>query len=909
MACSQPLRFVLYFCVCIFWLPVALYSAAISGTVKDPSGSLVPGAVIQVSGGQLTQSVVVTADAQGHFVSPDLPPGIYSLRAAAEGFEILSRTIELRDAPLTLDLQLAVAASRQEVTVAGKALQFANTDPVYRQLRTVALGATISVENFTIEDDVATFLFKQGTISFLSPVNGQITGAIFVGQGHFSLKPASTMDRRELSRRIKAETAEEDFTDIVFRFSSGAHRSFLNGAKGQAATPAAAIAIFHDWQQKVRRRHEIPLSFSDNLLNGDQMDNIDAELLAHLYNPSRPPLFEAFIHGVRHKDLRFIFKGRGGALSALDSPEEAALINDDPAGMDDGVWYLSHKLTEFKAGTASSLEDKRFVSARKYKIETAIGANDRLTSVANIEFTAVVPGERVIRFQLLPNLRVTRVADFAGKDLYFIQENRHADGSFYVILPEAAQPGTVYSITVEYSGDKVLIDAGNGSFYVRAREAWYPALNSFSEHSLYDLTFRVPKKFKLISVGSLEKEAIEDNYYVTHWITPKPIAIAGFNYGDYQHISVPDDIDHYQIDGYYLPELPSRLAAFRNSALSGMAPKSMTKYALEQTRAQLQVCTLFFGHSPFDRIYITEQPDFNFGQSWPNLVYLPISAYIDDTQRWLLFGGINSSFTSFVQEVTPHEVAHQWWGHAVGWASYHDQWLSEGFAEFSAALFIQQATGKDWQKDYIQFWERLRKRIVQKNQWGISPNDAGPIWLGERLISPRTSSAYQSVTYGKGAYILAMIRSLLYSNQDGDKSFIAMMHEFVDTHRDSPASTESFKAVVDKHVTKALDLQQNGRLDWFFDEWVYGTDLPHYDFDYQLAPGAQGKTKVHMVITQSGVNENFAMLVPVFADFGKGLVRLGQLPVLGNSSKTYDVEIPAQPKKLVLNAYKEILER
>jgi hypothetical protein len=136
-----------------------------------------------------------------------------------------------------------------------------------------------------------------------------------------------------------------------------------------------------------------------------------------------------------------------------------------------------------------------------------------------------------------------------------------------------------------------------------------------------------------------------------------------------------------------------------------------------------------------------------------------------------------------------------------------------------------------------------------------------------------------------------------------------MMHDFVSSHVDRPASTESFKAVADRHIPKSLDLQQNGRLDWFFDERVYGTDIPHYDFQYQTSAGAQGKTKLHMVITQSGVSERFAMLVPVFADFGKGFVRLGQLPAIGNSAKTYDVELPSQPKKVALNAYKEILER
>jgi hypothetical protein len=96
-------------------------------------------------------------------------------------------------------------------------------------------------------------------------------------------------------------------------------------------------------------------------------------------------------------------------------------------------------------------------------------------------------------------------------------------------------------------------------------------------------------------------------------------------------MELPDEITGYKISGYYLTELPDNLRKY--SILQTMAPKSMTKYALEQTRAQLQVCSHYFGKSPYDEIYITEQPDFAFGQSWPNLVYLPISAYTDSTQR------------------------------------------------------------------------------------------------------------------------------------------------------------------------------------------------------------------------------------------------------------------------------------
>jgi hypothetical protein len=110
-------------------------------------------------------------------------------------------------------------------------------------------------------------------------------------------------------------------------------------------------------------------------------------------------------------------------------------------------------------------------------------------------------------------------------------------------------------------------------------------------------------------------------------------------------------------------------------------------------------------------------------------------------------------------------------------------------------------------------------------------------------------------------------------------------------------------------MTKLMDLGRNGRLDWFFDEWVYGTQVPRYHFEYQSAPAEGGKVKLHVTVTQSEVDEHFAMLVPVFADFGKGMIRLGQVGIVGNSTRSVDITVPVQPKKVALNAYKDILER
>jgi hypothetical protein len=888
-----------------------LRADTISGTVKDPSGGLVGDARVEITDGALTQPIVLASDNAGRFTALHLDPGQYSIRVIKAGFEDLVTSVDLHGAA-DLQLTLKIAPQQTNLRVSGKGRELANSDPVYRQLRDIGFGLTYRCEKFTMNVDVGSFAFNSGTMTLLNPVNRFITGAVFIGTGHFTLKPVLVLDRSELKRRAGDATVEEDFTVAVLRFSPSRYPALAHGLAGEADTPREAASAYRAWQEKVRRRHDVPEGLTQSILENESIDNVDADVLAAVYNVRHPTFFNAYLRGTPHKDLRFFVRERVGAIPQLDSPEEVALINCNSGEMDDGIWYSQHLATELNANTANSREERRLFATHRYNIETDIAKNGHLFSRANITFAPLVPGERVMKFGLLPSLRVSRVIDQDGHDLYFIQEDRKQDGSFYAILDAAIEVGQEHSITVEYAGDKVLFNAGNGSYYFRARTSWYPNLNGFGEKALYDLTFKVPRKNVVISVGKLQGESTEDEYAVSRWVTPAPVVVAGFNYGQYKTMEWPDTITHYDISGFYLTELPDSLERFRAGALSGMAPVSMTKYALDQARAQMQLCTFYFGRSPHDNLAITEQPDFNFGQSWPGLVYLPISAYIDSTQRWMLFGHIDTNLSGFVEEVTPHEVAHQWFGHAVGWASYHDQWLSEGFAEFAAGLFLQQAMGPKWQKDYLEFWERQRKRILDRNNFGVSPNDAGPLWLGIRLVSPRSLSGYQGDTYAKGAYVLLMLRSLLYADGgtgNRDQDFIDMMHDYVESHRDVPASTESFKAIVDKHMPKRLDLQQNGRLDWFFREWVYGTEVPRYRFKYDVQRQSGGGIRVAAEITQSEVDSNFAMFVPVFADFGNGMMRLGQVAVIGNSTRKVNFILDREPKKVALNAFKDILER
>jgi aminopeptidase N len=149
-----------------------------------------------------------------------------------------------------------------------------------------------------------------------------------------------------------------------------------------------------------------------------------------------------------------------------------------------------------------------------------------------------------------------------------------------------------------------------------------------------------------------------------------------------------------------------------------------------------------------------------------------------------------------------------------------------------------------------------------------------------------------------------MIRMMMYDEKTGDARFKTMIKDFLQSHFNKDVSTEDFKAAVEKYLTKEMDLTGNGRLDWFFNEWVYGTEMPNYRFDYQIGKDGTLSGK----ITQSGVSKEFGMLVPLYVDFGKGWVKLGSAVMIGNTSVDIsNMKLPAVPKKAVVCALNDVL--
>jgi hypothetical protein len=170
------------------------------------------------------------------------------------------------------------------------------------------------------------------------------------------------------------------------------------------------------------------------------------------------------------------------------------------------------------------------------------------------------------------------------------------------------------------------------------------------------------------------------------------------------------------------------------------------------------------------------------------------------------------AFSNFPEFFLAHEIAHQWWGQAVGWRNYHEQWLSEGFAQYFAALYAQHLRGD----------ETFTGILRQLRRWSIDTSDSGPIYLGYRLGHIRGESrTFRALVYDKGAAVLHMLRRLV-----GDDAFFRGVRRFYRTERFQKAGTEGFRLAMEQEAGRPLDR--------FFERWIYGSTLPKLRFSYRV---------------------------------------------------------------------------
>lgn len=892
MSISKRNVLALLISVLLISLPlVVAYSAGgtIEGKVMDPKGAGIAGATVTITDSATNQSITVQSDAQGQFKAEGLAGGIYSLTVSAKGFSgAVKNSVKVVDGTtVQADIKLSIAEVEASVTVPASVK--ANSDAVYQSLRNQAksiqdFSSYATVNGFTIKRSGASLLFRSGELYFLNPTEARTTAAVFIGEGEMTLVPPTEIEKNSLKIFTGQPQLAEPFTSAVLRFTDKTFDEIKSSITISTGGTRAGTArdLFRENQNLVRK---------------ELRDNRELRVLQDLYNPDQPGFFIAYINGRKFNKL--VFVDDPFCLSQV-APEEVALFSYGES--DGGLWTAYHRPEEYENGTAANDEDNRIIDITNHDIDavikgTTLSATDKLT------FKVLVQGTRVIPLNLFGSLRVNRVLDEEGKELDFIQEAKDEDSDLAVILPKRLDKDKSYKLTVSYSGGDALRDSGGGNFILLPRSSWYPnnGNTQFGDRATFEFTFHYPNSLTFVGTGSpVGTESRDGDLAVAKWSSgTTELAVAGFNFGRFKKKEVDDNITAYKIQFYANEELPnevSQVKTFGSLSTTGMANSILTD-AQNSTR----IYDAYFGKLPYTRIAMTQQPAGFFGQAWPTLIYMPYFAFMDSTQRYMLFGARGAS-DNFWKYVAPHEIAHQWWGHVIGWSSYHDQWMSEGFAEFSSSVYVEQVRGTE---KFLEFWEDQRKLIIEARPATKErkPYTIGPVTQGYRLNSGRTGGVARFLIYPKGAYILHMIRMMM-KDADGDKNFQAMMKDFVQTHFNQDVSTEDFKRIVEKHITPNLNLDRNGKMDWFFNAWVYGTEMPSYKLAYKINPDGSLSGQ----LTQSGVSEDFKMIVPLYVDLGKGWVKLGAAPIKGNMSiPLNNIKASAPIKKAAICAMNDVL--
>jgi len=301
-----------------------------------------------------------------------------------------------------------------------------------------------------------------------------------------------------------------------------------------------------------------------------------------------------------------------------------------------------------------------------------------------------------------------------------------------------------------------------------------------------------------------------------------------------------------------------------------------------------------FGPPPLRTLTVSPVPG-AFGQGFPGLIYLSTLSYLGRQEKPIASLSERQQ-TFFAAILHAHEVAHQWWGNVVTSAGYHDEWLMEALANYSALMFIEKSKGA---RTLDSILEDYKNNLLAKQGSGQTIESTGPIVMGPRLETSQGPRAWRAITYGKGSWIVHMLRRAM-----GDERFQSMLHELRRRYERKPLTTEEFRQLAAEFVPPK---SPDSKLEAFFDQWVYGTGIPAFKLTHSVR-GKIPNLKVTGTIAQSDVDPDFSTMVPIDIQFGRGKaithwVRSGSEPV------SFSVPIRQLPTKVTVDANSRILHR
>lgn len=694
-----------------------------------------------------------------------------------------------------------------------------------------AAGFALSAEDMELR-------LSRGT-AFVSEIDSGVTGLMLIGDGTLTFSPAPAAERRQIEIFSGSEVLEAEFTHAFIRINPLALAALPTAALESAPVDEGAFEDARElFDELARLTFVVDFSeFSDRTW----------------WLAPRPGNLVAEIRTEKYGDLTY--------TQTEQRPEDVSLYSRDPARVI-ALYPSAHKQAE--RGRYYDTRDTARFDLLDYNIDASfeprgvgresLGARPTLLGcwiegAVRLAIRARAPLKSVT-LRLAEELAIRSVtSNELGALLFFRMSGRD---DVIINLPAEAPEGTEFTILIRYNGlleadelaenwigrRRFLTTGGRATYGIPERRYlytnasnWYPQPVD-SDYATATMTLAVPADYGVVASGdplggnppvAADDEAdgwrtysfvtVQPTRYLSCLITrfaaggaaPQEIALdrdpdaaAALGGVSYDSLLLGVEANEFGLD--HVPE-QARVAAdiLRfYAALVGDVPYPAFTLALVDSR-------LPGGHSP----------------AYFAVLNQPLPAHGRLMQTWRTDPVAFNDYPSFF---LAHELAHQWWGQAVGWKNYHEQWLSEGFAQYFAALYIREAHGD----------EAFADILAQLRRWSLQHSDQGPVYLGYRLghieEEPRV---FRALVYNKGAFVLHMLRRLV-----GDPAFFRGLRRFYGEMRFDVAGTDD--------LIRAFEAEADRPLDDFFVRWIHEFDLPALRFDYrtEARPADSGATDV-----------------------------------------------------------------
>jgi hypothetical protein len=861
---------------------------------------------------------------------------------------------------ILLALCLAVLAFRQGSRAQADPPQTAPTpaqrpgpaESLYLKLNSTELDPSrvFKVRDASLDRAAVHITLDDGTIAFTKDVLGRITGAFFEGDGELLLAPPDEVERKSMSLFTGMAILEERFSTAYFRFNDNTAAELQPGLRA----PEDAQAFIARWNETARNLAQgdamrLLASFSEMLPVAGASVSQDSP--ASRPGDSEDRMLHARLQGNKLGVFDVFFDSTAGEQVEAGQPKtgENGLLYYD-------VWtsfssenaqrgHMARKeIPQTLPAETESREDPFLV--RSYVIDAQVKPPKELDAEVELQLEAERGGSRFVEFELSRFLQIQSVqAD--GRTVEFLQNPavegtrlaRSGNDSVAVILSTPARKGQKISLRFVYGGE-VLAEAGKGLLYVGARGTWYP--NRGLAIADFDLTFHYPAGWTLLATGkpvpvsgaSAKSQPAapqsSGDQQVTHWVSERPIPIAGFNLGKYVRGAAQAGnvtVETYATDSverdFPKPSTPApqldptpTLRPQMPPPLIVPLPPSPARHATAVAEVAARAIRYYaerFGPFPYSHLALTQLPGRE-SQGWPGLIFLSSYAFLSQEEREDLH--MNAAAGVLVSQIIPaHETAHQWWGDLITWETYRDQWFSEGLANYCALMLLQEKNPAG----FHQIMEKYRQDLAGKNADGESLKDAGAVTLGGRLLSSHFPEGYEAISYGRGTWLFHMLHSMLQDANAGESGkrnvggrvmedpFVRSLRKVRERYQGKAISTQELLNVFAEDLPPSLRYEGKASLDWFLDGWVNGTSMPKLELQNVKFAAKANATVASGVILQKDAPEDLVTSVPVYAVVsGKSPVFAGRVFADGAESP-FRLSVPAGTHKLLLDPNETIL--